>query len=502
MVLLVSTSLIAGFLVAVTPGTTWYVDDDNCPGPGSGTLGDPFCSVQDAIDASSNDHTVLVASGTYSGTIDFVGKSIVVTSESGPGTTVLNGALLGSTVVFRSGEGLGSVLEGFTITGGTGTIDPEGNYSGGGIYCEQSSPTISGNIISGNVITAGSIHRGGGIACWDSSPLIQGNTITNNDGGTGNGNAGGGIFYKGASSPSIVENIITQNSARNGGGIHCNPSSNPAFVANNFIYGNSATNNGGGVLVNTHGALVDMIGNTIAGNIGTGIGCFGACTPSLTNCIVYGNSLGSISGPATVNYCNIEGGWGGGTGNIDTDPLFIAPGEYKLSDMSLCIDAGTNSVPGLPSIDIDGDPRIVGGIADIGADEWVPSCPNPASWAVYGPGYAGTLGIPAISVDFAPSLGSTVSLMAENSRGFATIGALFLGSSPMSVPLWGGTLLVQPSSVIILFIPQLGLSLTGTIPANLAMCGVFAYVQLLAEDPGAQQAGVSFTPGLELTLGY
>jgi len=45
--------------------TTWYVDDDNCPGPGSGTLGDPFCNIQDAIDASLPGDTISVAGGLY-----------------------------------------------------------------------------------------------------------------------------------------------------------------------------------------------------------------------------------------------------------------------------------------------------------------------------------------------------------------------------------------------------------------------------------------------------
>ncbi len=29
--------------------TTWFVDTAFCPGPGSGTLGDPFCSIQNAL---------------------------------------------------------------------------------------------------------------------------------------------------------------------------------------------------------------------------------------------------------------------------------------------------------------------------------------------------------------------------------------------------------------------------------------------------------------------
>jgi len=55
-------------LVATTPvaaATTWYVDDDNCPG-GSGTLGDPYCTIAAAVAAASSGDTIMVAAGTYS----------------------------------------------------------------------------------------------------------------------------------------------------------------------------------------------------------------------------------------------------------------------------------------------------------------------------------------------------------------------------------------------------------------------------------------------------
>jgi hypothetical protein len=47
-------------------------------------------------------------------------------------------------------------------------------------------------------------------------------------------------------------------------------------------------------------------------------------------------------------------------------------GDYHLRARSPSIDAGTNDAPGLPSRDIDGDPRIVGGVVDQGMDEFVP----------------------------------------------------------------------------------------------------------------------------------
>jgi hypothetical protein len=55
-----------GAVSAARAQTTWYVDDDDCPGPGSGGPGDPFCYVQDAIDAAANGDTVVV------GVVDFL----------------------------------------------------------------------------------------------------------------------------------------------------------------------------------------------------------------------------------------------------------------------------------------------------------------------------------------------------------------------------------------------------------------------------------------------
>ena len=56
-------------LVLVRPAvgqTTWYVDDDNChPGPGTGTLADPFCMVPPAIDIAVNGDEIIVMPGNY-----------------------------------------------------------------------------------------------------------------------------------------------------------------------------------------------------------------------------------------------------------------------------------------------------------------------------------------------------------------------------------------------------------------------------------------------------
>lgn len=61
-----------------------------------------------------------------------------------------------------------------------------------------------------------------------------------------------------------------------------------------------------------------------------------------------------------------------GQGTISVDPLFIdaAGGNYRLQAISPLIDAGTLTPPnGLPAVDADGLPRVVGDSVDIGAYE-------------------------------------------------------------------------------------------------------------------------------------
>ena len=351
----------------------------------------PGQSIQAAIDAASGGDEVVVAPGTYVERIDFVGKAITVrgTAPSDPAVvaaTTIDGDSGGSVVTFASGETSSSVLQGLTVTNGTGTLGSgrPGVYDdvlfGGGIYCVGSSPTIcdnrvilntawggggiyagdcdptiSRNTISGNrgwsegggvncrwgapVISENTItgNRGGsvgaGIYCCDSSPSILGNTITDNS----ECYMGGGIGCEGGSYPTISGNTIVGNSAAyDGGGIH-----GRGTISGNTIVGNSADDDGGGI----HCTSGTISGNTIVGNeagrYGGGVYAWGGT--ALVNCIVaFSGGGGGVAGGASVRYCNAYDNSGGnyvgmadptGTnGNIPVDPLFanLAGGDFHL----------------------------------------------------------------------------------------------------------------------------------------------------------------------------
>ncbi|MBZ5638205.1 MAG: hypothetical protein LAO51_05520, partial [Acidobacteriia bacterium] len=86
------------FLGLASFSTAWaqqtlYVSAANCPGPGNGTSGNPYCKIQDAICYLKNNvpagGTVLVLPGTYAEAIRIF-QGISVVSTDGPSVTTIN----------------------------------------------------------------------------------------------------------------------------------------------------------------------------------------------------------------------------------------------------------------------------------------------------------------------------------------------------------------------------------------------------------------------------
>jgi hypothetical protein len=208
-----------------------------------------FVSIQVAISNAKNGDTVLVAPGLYYENLNFRGKKIVVASRylidqsvSTIRSTVIDGSRpifpdSASVVLFASGEDTSTVLIGFTLTKGIGTLVP-GSFLGGGILVTgESSPTIKYNIIRKN-----SAIIGGGIAVYGGSPTIVHNALVANTAGNGGGmsldhcrvtvthnvfyqniaDTNGGALIIETAAVEIYNNAVTENGAKAGGGIYCN----------------------------------------------------------------------------------------------------------------------------------------------------------------------------------------------------------------------------------------------------------------------------------------
>jgi len=124
-----------------------------------------------------------------------------------------------------------------------------------------------------------------------------------------------------------------------------------------------------------------------------------------------------------------------------------------------------------------------------------------AAWSNYGAGFAGTNGVPTLTLSADPVLGTTPTLDVGNSLGAATGGFLLAGASQASIGTkWGGTILVAYAWIAPLALPPAGLSLPFPLALDPALCGVSAYAQAVELDAGAQY-GLSFTAGVQVTFG-
>jgi hypothetical protein len=160
---------------------------------------------------------------------------------------------------------------------------------------------------------------------------------------------------------------------------------NPLIV-NCLFVGNTAPS---GAAMRNNDPDPVIVNSTMAYNEGPGISSRNGSAPYIENSIVYHNSGGSFSGASAglsvVNNGDIEGGYPG-SGNLDVDPLFASAAgpdgnpatlddnDYRLSASSSLINAGNNGAPFLPATDLDGNPRIISGVVDMGAYEYDATC--------------------------------------------------------------------------------------------------------------------------------
>ncbi len=217
-------------------------------------------------------------------------------------------------------------------------------------------------IISNNF----SARDGGGLWAGSASNcLLVANTALSGGGGSSStaltsctliGNradGGGGAWYG-----TLYRCSILSNSASSGGGGTCN-----GQLLNCILLGNSAHQGGG--------ALTGLLTNctVVANSADEGGGTWAA---DAANCVIYHNSAATFTNSlaGNVSYCCVTDALG--EGNFTDPPLLIdlPNGNLRPQSNSPCINAGKNT-PVATGIDLDGNPRVIGGTVDVGAYEFL-----------------------------------------------------------------------------------------------------------------------------------
>ncbi len=246
------------------------------------------------------------------------------------------------------------------------------------------------------------------LVAFPGSVHLKHNTIEQNvEGG------GATIFLSRRDTAVLTGNLISGNTmSGNGGGLFIHASGTgmdtdgPVTItlSGNIIRGNHAGYMGGGAILNVSDntvASVTLTNNTFvdnSANFGSALSLVlpgeSGSSSSLYNNLFWRNSNSDLSiqrairsdalpSPVTLLHNNFDQTPGTGfyitppipidPSNLDkVDPLFVDPenGDLSLLPGSPMIDAGDPGTPNLPSIDFAGQPRVIGGVVDIGAYEF------------------------------------------------------------------------------------------------------------------------------------
>ncbi len=311
-----------------------------------------YASIQAAIDAASAGDVIQVSPGVYEGPIDTRGKPITVRGAADPVNVVVSGGE--SVLRCVTSETATTVIENLTFTNGMG-------LSGGGGRFIRSSPTIRNCRFVGNVLAGpGGECRGGGIYCDDASPTVESTIIGGNlvhpqadsppcywaGGGTTLGR-GGGVYASGNGTVTLRDCIISGNEVRAEGG------------------GNGACRQpeGGGIYKVGPGTLI-LDNCTVTGNLlRMTASAAGPYSPDATACAML------VDGPAAISRSRISNNdaYGGG---LKFGTYLLAPG-VTLQHTTICGNAGGN---------------LTGPFIDLGGNRISASCPSSCSADLTGDG--------------------------------------------------------------------------------------------------------------------
>ena len=317
----------------------WYVHPNGSNSNSGHSWEDAKLTIGAAMDSAMPGDVIRVASGKYVELVSFKDGIILIGQGAERTTIEYEDSVVIHAAHVQSGE-----ITGFTIV-------RKGEGENSCVWLQESSLTITHNIITGGTISGISVDE-------KSDPDVAKNEITNNRIGiiilnesSGrvaenfiHGNELAGISLSGALDPQITGNTI----ASNGMGMHITRQSR-GRISQNII----KTNETAGMMV-LEQSTVEIVHNTIVENKFSGLSVCDGASPDVRNNIIVKSDIYGIdaagfgdygAGTPKVSYNDV---WGNKSDNytglskprtdISVDPLFVdlENGDYHLKPNSPC----------------------------------------------------------------------------------------------------------------------------------------------------------------------
>jgi len=364
---------------------------------------DAFTDLQDALRVHNNCE-IWVAAGTYRPSADPLDRDASFHLKNGV-------AVYGGFVGTETNRNQRNWVANATIL--SGDINNSGTLAGNSFTVVNGSATNGTAIIDGLTVTGGNADQsfgaletprrsGGGMFNNAGSPTLSNINFSGNSADT----FGGGMYNFDGSSPSLINLSFSGNSARTGAGMSNDTDSSPALTNVSFS-GNAAVALGGGMenFSNSNPALTNVSFSGNSAGRGGAMRNEAQAEPLIRNSVFWNNQSSAVSSDpwelsisnvdsipdirfSLVQGCNPGGIWtascGTNAGNnlSDQDPRFITPvnpinaptltGNLRLQLNSPAMDAGNNAlIPSGVTTDLDGNARIIGGTVDLGPYEVV-----------------------------------------------------------------------------------------------------------------------------------
>lgn len=376
-------------------------------GTGDGSSWANASDLSPALAAATSGDELWVAAGRYTPT---AGTDRQVAFAIKPGVALYGGFAGGETsreqrdwrtyVTTLSGDLLGDDGPDFANTADNSYHVVTGDPSRG----THGAFLVDGVVISGGNANDGqnvSFNRGGGLYVTRPDITLANVTFSANQA------AYGGAIYSLWGALTFTNVVFSGNRATSGGGAVFNEG-NLATMTNVVFRGNSAAGYSYGGALYENGAISTFTNVVFSGNRGGTGGAISTMNgrQTLTNVTISGNSApygggalyvfngeqrlrnSIIWGPGdtifqdttirpnllAITHSVVQGGFEG-VGNLSADPRFVSPpssapstsGDLRLTIISPAINAGDNT--GVSTSDLDGNPRIIGGLVDMGAYE-------------------------------------------------------------------------------------------------------------------------------------